>query len=541
MLAAGTSDGPVAGEVALTARAYGAAVERVDDVGVAGLHRLLAARPALERADCVVVVAGMDGALPSVVGGLVGTPLVAVPTSVGYGAALRRHRGAADHAQRLRAWRRRGQHRQRLRRRGARGADRPPGQPVIGWLDAGAGASGDMLLGALVDAGVPLAVLQQAVDAVGVEPVHLRSEPVERAGLGATRVHVEVADTAASRTWSDVRALLEAADLAEPVRATALAAFARLADAEAAVHRVPAEDVHFHEVGALDAVADVVGTAAGLHALGLASLTCSTVSLGSGTTRGAHGPLPVPAPAVLALLAGAPVQAGPAAHEATTPTGAALLATAVTGWGGLPAMTVDRVGVGAGGRDRPEVANVLRLVLGDAGRRADGRGRARVHGRRPRPAAVAARARAAAGGRRPGRLADAGAHEEGPPGPRADRAVRAGPRRRPAPAGPGADLARSGCGRAGSPGTCWTARRAAVDVGGRDVRVKLGLLDGEVVNRSVEWEDVAAAAAALGRPAKQVLAEAERRAQELGQQPAGPSPEEGGARPGVLTSGAARP
>jgi uncharacterized protein (TIGR00299 family) protein len=235
----------------------------------------------------------------------------------------------------------------------------------IGWLDCAAGASGDMFLGALVDAGVPLGVLQDAVDAVGVEPIALRVEQVQRGGLGAVRVHVEVADAAPTRTWAEVRSLLEAAALDEPVRATALAVFARLADAEAAVHRIAPEAVHFHEVGALDAIADVVGAAAGLHVLGLTRLVASPVALGSGSARGAHGPVPVPAPAVLALLTGVPVHAGAAPHEMTTPTGAALLAATVTSWGELPAMTVTATGMGAGGRDPAEVANVLRLVVGE--------------------------------------------------------------------------------------------------------------------------------------------------------------------------------
>jgi uncharacterized protein (TIGR00299 family) protein len=236
---------------------------------------------------------------------------------------------------------------------------------TIGWIDCSAGASGDMLLGAVVDAGAHLHVVQAAVDAVGVESVTLRVEQVTRGGLGATRIHVETADTTVHRTWSDVRRLLERAELDAAVRTTALEVFARLAGAEAAVHRVAADDVHFHEVGALDALADVVGVAAGLHALGLDALTASPVALGSGTTRSAHGPLPVPAPAVLELLRGVPVRAGAAPHEMTTPTGAALLATVVSGWGELPPMRLLRTGTGAGARDPVEVANVLRVVLGE--------------------------------------------------------------------------------------------------------------------------------------------------------------------------------
>ena len=235
---------------------------------------------------------------------------------------------------------------------------------TIGWLDGRAGVSGDMLLGAVVDAGAPLDVLQAAVDAVGVEPVRLTTETVQRGGLGALQVHVEAAETSTMRSWTDIRGLLVGADLAEPVRVTALAVFERLAVAEAAVHRVDVDDVHFHEVGALDAIADVVGAAAGLHALGLDRITASTVSLGSGTTRGAHGPLPLPAPAVLELLRGVPVTAGVVPAEMTTPTGAAILATVVDEWAELPPMTVDRTGCGAGRRDPAELANVLRLVLG---------------------------------------------------------------------------------------------------------------------------------------------------------------------------------
>ena len=376
---------------------------------------------------------------------------------------------------------------------------------MIGWLDCAAGISGDMLLGALVDAGAPIEVLQAAVDGVGVEPVRLRGEQVQRGGLGALRVHVEVADTAARRTWADVRALLEAADLAAPVRATALAVFARLAAAEGAVHRVPPEQVHFHEVGALDAVADVVGAAAGLHALGLTGLSASRVALGSGSTRGAHGPLPVPAPAVLALLAGAPVHAGPVPHESTTPTGAALLAELVTSWGPLPAMTLRRVGTGAGGRDPVEAANVLRLVLGEPAA-ADTSAllvEANVDDLDPRvwPGVLTA-------------LLATGAYDawltpvlmkKGRPAhvlsvlctPALADSVRRvvlthtstiGLRERPVER------------------TVLDRREEVVDVLGEPVRVKRALLDGEVVNSSPEWDDVAAAAVALGLPAKRVLA-----------------------------------
>jgi uncharacterized protein (TIGR00299 family) protein len=236
---------------------------------------------------------------------------------------------------------------------------------TIGWLDLSAGASGDMLLGALVDAGVPLEVPTAAIAALPVEPILLVPEKVTRHGLGATRVHVHAPESTHHRTWADVRALLTDADLPPDVRDRALAVFRRLAVAEGRVHRVEPEAVHFHEVGALDALADVVGVVAGFGHLGLDRLAASPVTLGSGSARGAHGVVPVPGPAVLELLAGMPVQAGPVALEMCTPTGAALLAELVDEWTALPPIRVQRVGMGAGGRDPEELPNVVRLVLGE--------------------------------------------------------------------------------------------------------------------------------------------------------------------------------
>ena len=236
---------------------------------------------------------------------------------------------------------------------------------TIGWLDLSAGASGDMLLGALVDAGVPLDVPAQAVAALPVEQIRLTTEQTSRHGLGATRVHVHAPPSSEHRTWASVRGLLTDAALPGPVRDGALAVFERLAVAEGRVHRVAPDDVHFHEVGALDALADVVGVVAGFEHLGLTRLTASPVALGSGSARGAHGVVPIPGPAVLELLAGVPVVAGPVPAEMCTPTGAALVATLVAEWTALPPMRVERVGTGAGGRDPEELPNVVRLVLGE--------------------------------------------------------------------------------------------------------------------------------------------------------------------------------
>ncbi len=390
---------------------------------------------------------------------------------------------------------------------------------MIGWLDCSAGISGDMLLGALVDAGVTLQLLQDAVDAVGTEPVQLVRSDVVRAGIGACKVDVVVADDAVTRTWSDVRALLEAAPLDDAVRARSLDVFARLARAEAGVHRVAVDDVHFHEVGGLDAIADVVGGCAGLEALALTGLTASTVTLGSGTTRGAHGPLPVPPPAVLALLTGVPVQAGPVAKEMTTPTGAALLAASVASYGPLPPMSLLRSGSGAGGRDPEEVANVLRLVLGEP-----------VAAAAALPAATALLLETNVDDLDPRlwpgvlqALLATGASDawltpilmkKGRPahqlsvlcGPAELGAVREVVFRETSTLG----LREQVVGK-----TALARAERTVEVDGRRVRVKLGLLGDEVVNAMPEWEDVAAAAAALGRPAKSVLRDAHAAARDL--------------------------
>ncbi|GIG64191.1 nickel pincer cofactor biosynthesis protein LarC [Phytomonospora endophytica] len=241
---------------------------------------------------------------------------------------------------------------------------------MIGWLDCGAGASGDMFLGALVDAGVPLEILQESVDALGVERVELHADPVTRHGLAATHVRVECPPTKVDRRFVAIRELIQAAPLPREVRDEAVGAFTRLGHAESAAHRVELERVHFHEVGALDSLADMVAACAGMHWLrvhrGLSTVTASQVTVGGGVTRGAHGGIPLPAPATLAVLgaADAPVS-GEVPYEACTPTGAALIAAFASGYGPLPPMRVRAIGVGAGGRDPKERANLLRLVLGE--------------------------------------------------------------------------------------------------------------------------------------------------------------------------------
>lgn len=232
------------------------------------------------------------------------------------------------------------------------------------------GASGDMLLAALLDAGASLQVVRSAVDAVAPEPVTIDVERVRRAGFAALKAHVRADESHHHRGWQQVRDLILAAGpaLTEGARQRALAAFRALADAEATAHGVGIDDVHFHEVGALDAIADIVGVCAALDDLRVAEVHADTVAVGSGSVQTSHGLLTVPVPAVVSLFAdtGAVLVPGPVARELCTPTGAALLVSEVRAWGPPPPGRVVRGGSGAGTADHPQAPNVVRVVLLEA-------------------------------------------------------------------------------------------------------------------------------------------------------------------------------
>ncbi|WP_290057142.1 LarC family nickel insertion protein, partial [Amycolatopsis solani] len=237
---------------------------------------------------------------------------------------------------------------------------------TLAWIDAGQGCAGDMLLGALVDAGADFDAILAGLSRLPVDDVRLSTEVVRRHGLRARRVVVEAPETRHARHLPEILELIAAAALPAAAERFATAVFGRLAEAEAAVHGIEPERVHFHEVGALDAIVDIVGCALGLEALGLldAAVTVSPIAVGGGTVTAAHGRLTVPPPAVLALLTGVPVAAHPAARELCTPTGAALLVTLAGAYGPMPACVPLKVGVGAGTADPPGHANVVRVVVG---------------------------------------------------------------------------------------------------------------------------------------------------------------------------------
>jgi uncharacterized protein (TIGR00299 family) protein len=233
------------------------------------------------------------------------------------------------------------------------------------WIDASAGVAGDMLLAALVDAGADIIAVQAAVDQVIPDAVRLSATTVNRAGMRATKVDVTVlVDDPPHRTWRNIQTMLSASDLPDRIRDDALAVFTQLANAEGHVHGIDAQDVHFHEVGALDSLADVIGVCAALHQLGIRAISVSPIAVGSGRIKAAHGHIPVPVPAVTQLAKGWQIHSG-GEGELTTPTGMALVTTIASGSAELPPMILHSTGSGAGTKDTPGRPNITRVIIGE--------------------------------------------------------------------------------------------------------------------------------------------------------------------------------
>ena len=233
------------------------------------------------------------------------------------------------------------------------------------WFNCAAGVAGDMMLGALLDAGADLDRVRELLAELNLDGWTLTTESVARSGIKATKAHVHVTDNATSRTWSDIKQLLETSALPDRVRARSLTVFLGLASAEAALHGVAIDDVHFHEVGGHDALIDIVGSIAALEVLGIDEIACSPIGLGRGVIRADHGLLPAPAPATLSLLQGFEVHGLDQQFESATPTGAALLAGLAGHSSAIPGMTVLAQGFGAGTRDLAGVANVVGVLIGE--------------------------------------------------------------------------------------------------------------------------------------------------------------------------------
>ncbi|MGH9190635.1 MAG: nickel pincer cofactor biosynthesis protein LarC [Acidimicrobiales bacterium] len=234
------------------------------------------------------------------------------------------------------------------------------------WFHCFAGIAGDMALGSLVDAGADLDEIRQLLGRVPISGWTLEAESVLRAGVGATKVNVLVEESGVVRTYAHISGLVEEARLPERVRARSQAVLAAMARVEGRLHRRPPEQVHFHELGGVDAIIDVVGTCAALEVLGVDQVSSSSVATGTGMVRTAHGMLPNPAPAVVDLLRGVPTYGREVAVELTTPTGAALVSALASHHGPLPAMVVDSTGYGAGTREIDGLPNMVQVVIGDA-------------------------------------------------------------------------------------------------------------------------------------------------------------------------------
>ena len=388
------------------------------------------------------------------------------------------------------------------------------GAPTIAWFHCFSGIAGDMALGSLIDAGADLDEVRTLLARLPVDGWRLEAEPVLRGGIAATKAQVHVVESAVVRTAVHITGLVEEARLPDRVARRALGTFRALAEVEGRLHRRPPEQVHFHEVGGLDAIVDVVGTAAALEVLGVEEVHASPVATGTGMVRSAHGLLPNPAPAVVALLRGAPTWGIDVPVELTTPTGAALLAANVVGWGPLPAMRIAATGFGAGSREMDGRPNVVQVVVGQAETRA---GTGAEHGRAPgQPVVLLETNVDDAGGEvlahAIGALLEAGAHDawvtpivmkKGRPAHTVSALVD------PALAEQVAAALMAETGTLGLRGTTldrWPAARAVdtVDVDGMPVRVKVS--PGRV---KVEHDDAARVARTQGRPLREVLSVAE--------------------------------
>jgi len=236
----------------------------------------------------------------------------------------------------------------------------------IVYFDCLAGVSGDMIVGALLDLGVDFDALKRELSSLAVGNYGISTRRVERGGIAATKFDVEVdLRDQPARTFDDIRSIILESSLSEITKKSSLAVFERLADAEAKVHGTTRSEIHFHEVGAVDSIVDIVAAMLGIEMLSVDRLYCSPLRVGRGVIEVEHGRLPVPAPATAELLKGVPVYAGDLEGEFVTPTGAAIVATLCEEFGHLPAMTVSGVGYGAGSRDPKGLPNVLRVMLGE--------------------------------------------------------------------------------------------------------------------------------------------------------------------------------
>lgn len=242
---------------------------------------------------------------------------------------------------------------------------------MIGYFDCFSGAAGDMILSAMLSAGLPEDHLRSELAKLNVGGYQLEIKPIKKQGFAAVKVDVHINDKPAHRHLHHITKIIDDSSLPDSIKSRSKNIFTRLAEAEAKVHGTTIEKVHFHEVGAIDAIVDVVGACIGVEALGLTRIVCSPIPTGSGTVKCDHGIMPVPAPATAELLRGIPIAECAEQGELLTPTGAAILGTLAEGFGPLPPMVTDRIGYGAGTRDGKTRANIIRLFVGQPAGKTD--------------------------------------------------------------------------------------------------------------------------------------------------------------------------
>ena len=236
----------------------------------------------------------------------------------------------------------------------------------IAYFDCFSGISGDMILGALVHLGVPRDSIEESIRNLPLDGFHLEISTAERMSIHGRQVQVVVQkQDNRARNYNGIRSLVEESPLSEGVKHLSLKTFGRLADVEAAIHNCPKENVHFHELGGVDAIVDIVGAAVGVEWLGIGKIVASEIPLGTGFVTCGHGRLPVPAPATVALLEGVPVYGTGVSHELVTPTGAAIITSLAENFGPMPRMRIGQVGYGVGERELKDIPNLLRIVLGE--------------------------------------------------------------------------------------------------------------------------------------------------------------------------------
>ncbi len=235
---------------------------------------------------------------------------------------------------------------------------------MIAYFDCFSGISGDMTLGALLDLGVPVKWMKDRLTEIPLAGFKLSVQTVYRSGIKAKRVEVHIENNLKSRNYADIRRLIQKSPLAKDIKSRSLEIFKRIAQAEAEIHGCSIKDVHFHEVGGVDAIVDIVGTALCLDYLKIEKVVASRIPLGSGFVSCRHGTLPVPAPATLGILKGVPVYGAGIPHELVTPTGAAILTALAESYDSMPDMVVAKTGYGAGKREFESIPNLLRIVLG---------------------------------------------------------------------------------------------------------------------------------------------------------------------------------